>query len=66
MKKKKSVFRFIEIWFVVLWILFSLMLFSMYYLLSDRVENTLMRDTNRENMQMVEKLIRKDVEDGNF
>ena len=60
MKKKKSVFRFIEIWFVVLWILFSLMLFSMYYLLSDRVENTLMRDTNRENMQMVEKLIRKD------
>ena len=62
-ENKKSVIRFIEIWFVVLWILFSLMLFSMYYLLSNQLENILMRNTNRENIQMVEKLIRKNGSD---
>ena len=63
MNKKTSVIGYIEIWFVVLWIMFSLMLFSMFYILSNQLENSLMRKTNRENMDMVERLIRKDGDD---
>ena len=54
MKNKITVVRFIEIWFVILWVMFSVILISTFYLLSEQLELSLLRKNNRDNIQYYE------------
>ena len=64
MKKKVSIVGFSEIWFAVLWITFSIMLLSLYLLLSIHLKSTLVHKSNRENIRRIEHLLVQDDQEG--
>lgn len=65
MKKKITIVGFIEIWFAVLWIIFSVMLLSLYILLSNQLKNSLVSKQNRDNIRQIQQLLVQD-EHGNM
>ena len=62
MKKKITIVGFVEIWFAVLWIIFSVMLLSLYVLLSHQLKNSLVRKNNRDNIRQIRNLLVRDEE----